>query len=212
MKTRQRFLLGLGLGLALAGGASAADMGTAFTYQGLLEIDDVVVADETCDFLFKLYPELASGSQIGSTQTRNGVSVKDGLFIVTLDFASNNAFNGEARWLNIQVKCPPDGSFTELTPRQELTPTPYAIRAWEGVGPPNALEVDTTTGYVGIGTTSPNAKLEVTGTIHSTSGGFKFPDGTVQSSAALSASVGTGARNPLQIALLRCGMKPMNPA
>ncbi len=30
-------LLGLGLGLAFAAGASAADMGTAFTYQGFLE-------------------------------------------------------------------------------------------------------------------------------------------------------------------------------
>lgn len=38
-------------------------------------------------------------------------------------------------------------------------------------------------GSVGIGTTSPTARLEVAGTIHSTSGGFKFPDGTVQTTA-----------------------------
>ena len=39
-------------------------------------------------------------------------------------------------------------------------------------------------GGVGIGTNSPTVQLEVTGTIYSTSGGFKFPDGSTQSSAA----------------------------
>lgn len=38
-------------------------------------------------------------------------------------------------------------------------------------------------GNVGIGTTSPNQKLTVAGIIESTSGGIKFPDGTIQSSA-----------------------------
>lgn len=36
---------------------------------------------------------------------------------------------------------------------------------------------------VGIGTTSPGEKLSVNGTIESTTGGFKFPDGTVQTTA-----------------------------
>ncbi|MGH9764385.1 MAG: hypothetical protein ACREAC_26420, partial [Blastocatellia bacterium] len=40
-------------------------------------------------------------------------------------------------------------------------------------------------GLVGIGTTSPAAMLTVAGTIQSTSGGIKFPDGTVQATAAL---------------------------
>jgi len=39
-------------------------------------------------------------------------------------------------------------------------------------------------GNVGIGTTGPGEKLTVTGTVESTSGGFKFPDGTTQASAA----------------------------
>ncbi|MEE8186462.1 MAG: hypothetical protein V3T99_02230, partial [Nitrososphaerales archaeon] len=39
-------------------------------------------------------------------------------------------------------------------------------------------------GNVGIGTTGPAQKLSVAGTIESTSGGFKFPDGTTQTTAS----------------------------
>ncbi len=38
-------------------------------------------------------------------------------------------------------------------------------------------------GKVGIGTTNPGQKPSVAGTIESTTGGFKFPDGTTQASA-----------------------------
>ncbi|MCH7840850.1 MAG: hypothetical protein IID38_11530 [Planctomycetes bacterium] len=191
---------GFGVG-ARRRGASAADMGTAFTYQGFLE-DGGGPVTATCDFEFTLWDDPTAGTEEGnSPQSAGGVDVEDGLFTVTIDFGSG-AFNGDARWLGIKVCCPTTACALEtLDPRVELTPAPHAIRALEGVGPPNALEVSSD-GLVGIGTTSPNAKLEVTGTIHSTSGGFKFPDGTVQSSAAI-AAVGTGARNPLQIALLR---------
>jgi hypothetical protein len=46
---------------------------------------------------------------------------------------------------------------------------------------------------VGIGTLTPNSALEVAGVIHSTYGGFKFPDGTIQTTAA----TGGGAGNNL---------------
>lgn len=41
-----------------------------------------------------------------------------------------------------------------------------------------------TDGNVGVGTNTPTQKLTVAGTIESTSGGIKFPDGTTQTSAA----------------------------
>lgn len=42
----------------------------------------------------------------------------------------------------------------------------------------------TSSGNVGIGSSNPGQKLTVAGTIESTSGGFKFPDGSVQTTAA----------------------------
>ncbi len=41
---------------------------------------------------------------------------------------------------------------------------------------------------VGIGTTAPAQKLEVAGVVYSTSGGFKFPDGATQATAAPAAA------------------------
>lgn len=45
------------------------------------------------------------------------------------------------------------------------------------------------TGRTGIGTSTPTSKLEVAGTIHSTSGGIKFPDGSVQTTASTGGGV-----------------------
>jgi hypothetical protein len=47
--------------------------------------------------------------------------------VTDLDFGSG-VFNGEARWLEISVQCPTgSGDYTTLTPRQALTPAPYAL-------------------------------------------------------------------------------------
>jgi hypothetical protein len=45
-------------------------------------------------------------------------------------------------------------------------------------------------GNVGIGLTTPTEQLQVGGVIHSTTGGFKFPDGTVQTSASTGGGTG----------------------
>ena len=41
-------------------------------------------------------------------------------------------------------------------------------------------------GSIGIGTSTPTEKLSVAGVIQSTSGGIKFPDGTVQTTTGVS--------------------------
>jgi trimeric autotransporter adhesin len=60
---------------------------------------------------------------IGSPFTTT-VSVTTGLFTVSLNFGGN-VFNGDGRWLDIQVNC--GSGFVALTPRQALTPAPYAF-------------------------------------------------------------------------------------
>jgi hypothetical protein len=50
-------------------------------------------------------------------------------------------------------------------------------------------------GTLGIGTTTPGQKLSVVGTIESTSGGFKFPDGTTQTTAVAGVSYPQNAQN-----------------
>ena len=52
---------------------------------------------------------------------------------------------------------------------------------WQKIG--TAIFPTDLNAKVGIGTNSPSEKLSVTGTVESTQGGFKFPDGTIQTTA-----------------------------
>jgi hypothetical protein len=99
---------------------------TAFTYQGQLTENGNLVTG-TYDMTFALFDALASGIQQGSTITTNSVAVSGGLFTVTLDFGAA-AFPGANRWLEITSRTN-GGSFGTLTPRQQITSTPYAITA-----------------------------------------------------------------------------------
>jgi len=131
-------LLALAVGLARAQepqppqgsvGIQAA-LGTAFTYQGQLKKGGSPISG-TCDFQFSLWDEAGSGSpptggnRIGITQTAT-ISVTNGLFTAQIDFGSD-AFRGDARWLQIGIKCAGDANYVTLSPRQPLTPAPYAL-------------------------------------------------------------------------------------
>jgi len=110
------------------------DVGTGFTYQGQLKRDGDPISGD-CEMAFRLYDaEGAGGSQVGLPITRT-VSISDGLFTEELDFGAG-VFNGDLRWLGIQVHCPDDAGFTDLG-RQALTAAPYALYAlgapWSGL-------------------------------------------------------------------------------
>jgi hypothetical protein len=118
--------------------SEAASMGTAFTYQGrLLDANDT--ADGEYDFEFKLYDAPNGGVQQGSTIDINNVDVIDGYFTAELDFGSD-VFDGNDRWLQIGVRQVAN-PFTILSPRQEVTPTPYALYAASGPGVPVPLDL-----------------------------------------------------------------------
>src|SRR5580765_3971278 len=99
--------------------------GTAFTYQGRLN-DNGSPANGIYDLRFTIYDAAGGGSQIGGVLTTTATGVNGGLFTVTLDFGAG-IFTGGSRWLEIAARTNGVGTFTALTPRQPLTPTPYAI-------------------------------------------------------------------------------------
>jgi hypothetical protein len=128
--------LGFGLLLVAVGSAAAqAPLSTAFTYQGQLK-GAGVPSDGLHDIRFRLFDGPGVGAQVGPTLCLDGVNVVDGLFTVQLDFGAT-PFAGDARWLDIGVRADtvpnncPNGTFTQLTPRQPLTATPFATFAMQ---------------------------------------------------------------------------------
>ena len=160
-------------------------MGSAFTYQGFLkEIEKDKPADGTYDFEFRIYdnpnePNIAHLAEV----FEDDVNVVDGYFIVELDFGSD-VFDGNALWLETGVR-PGDlgdpDEYTTLSPRQELTPVPYAVYAATAAavagGEPNYIPkfvkgakltnsvMYESGGNVGIGKIDPATKLDVNGTV-----------------------------------------------
>lgn len=105
---------------------ASAPTGSGFTYQGHLS-DGSAPADGLYDFEFKLYDDAAAGAQVNATVTADDTPVNDGVFTANIDFGVG-AFGGGARWLQIGVRPGNSaGAYTPLTPRQELSPAPYAL-------------------------------------------------------------------------------------
>lgn len=130
-------LLLLILGVLLSSNATAqtgpiglqALAGTGFTYQGQLKNANGVV-NGVCDFQFSLWDADSAGTQVGTTQSIAAIQVSSGLFTAQLNGAGEfgpSAFNGQGRWLQVDVKCAGDATFTTLNPRQPVTPAPYAL-------------------------------------------------------------------------------------
>src|SRR5256885_5886605 len=118
---------------------AASGQGTAFTYQGRLS-DSGASANGTYDLRFNLYDALTGGSLIGGPVTNLAVPVSNGLFTVKIDFG--NAFPGASRFLEIAARSNTvPVTFTAMTPRQELTPTPYAITSQNLSGVLNANQL-----------------------------------------------------------------------
>ena len=114
--------------LAMSLGATTARAQTSsFTYQGRLT-DGGAAANGNYDLQFALFDSLSGGAQVGSTQTISTVAVSNGVFTVSLDLGANS-FPGANRFLEISARPTGAGSFTLLTPRQQITSTPYAVRS-----------------------------------------------------------------------------------
>lgn len=119
--------MALALPLLLVLISLAGAQGTAFSYEGKLLVNGTP-ANGNYDFQFRVYDLPTGGTQIGATPQRNNVLVVDGIYTVSVDFASAPWTSG-FRYMEINVRPAGSGSFTLLSPRQEVQPVPYAIRS-----------------------------------------------------------------------------------
>lgn len=106
-------------------GPAAAPLGSAFTYQGQLQ-NNGAPANGSYDFQFILYDAAVGGAQVAGTAivAKSAVAVTNGQFTVPLDFGA--VFGNGALFLEIGVRPAGGAAFTTLSPRQEISPAPYA--------------------------------------------------------------------------------------
>src|SRR5208337_4457457 len=108
--------------------------GTAFTYQGQLQ-NNGGPASGTYNLTFTLFNTNITSVPIAGPVTNSAVAVSNGLFTVQVDFGPG-VFTGATNWLQVGVATNGNNLFTALAPRQQLTPTPYAIYSESAGGIP----------------------------------------------------------------------------
>jgi len=138
MKTKTLLVLTITSGIFFSAVSPAFAQGTAFTYQGLLTTTNGPV-NGTYDLTFALWDSVAGGTQVGNSITNPGWHVTGGKLTLPLDFGPN--FSGMPLWLEIGVRTNGEASFSTLSPRQPLTPTPYAIYAESAAGLANGVSI-----------------------------------------------------------------------
>lgn len=157
---------------------SEAQISRTLSYQGVLS-DSLGNPKPNGDFTitFRLYQSLTGGSAIWS-ETKD-LPVRRGLFFTVLGDQSpfpDSARFDRAYWLSIQV-----GAEPELSPRVPLTSVGYSINSIKAdtakyamasssdtVWRTSGSNVYRITGNVGIGSTVPTEKLEVSGNVKAT--------------------------------------------
>jgi hypothetical protein len=169
----------------------------SFTYQGRLA-ENNQPANGTYDLRFTIYGAETGSAQICTvaaedTVERADVTVTNGLFTVPLDFCAE-AFDGDKRWLEIAVRPGSStGTYTVLSPRQPISPTPYALYAQRSGG----LQVPfSATGA----TTGTNAVFAITQNGTTTPGVALFADGGGGTGADINGdTIGLDLDGPLKV-------------
>ncbi|MFC1453962.1 hypothetical protein ACFLQL_02145 [Verrucomicrobiota bacterium] len=182
-------LISLGLAITLPL-VAAADTGQ-INYQARLLDAYGRRVNATVDLSFKIYDAVTDGNLLWS-ETQAGIVVLDGVYTVVLGsltaipasvFAQNNVY------LELVI------NDETMSPRQQITASAYSLVARTIMGS-NVYE-NQTSGYVGIGTTNPAVKLDVSGAIQVT--GFKMPTGGTVNYVLASDADGVGTWQPYSI-------------
>lgn len=141
--------------------------GTAFTYQGRFT-DGGVPSNGSVEFQCTLWDALSGGAQVAAaTPSSTVVGVTNGLFTLSLDFGTA-AFDGSDRYLQIEARTAL-GPFTLLTPRQKVSPAPYAMLAGKLTG---TVTSNGLAGTYGSAVTFSNTANVFSGTFSGNGGGL----------------------------------------
>ncbi len=108
--------------------ASSRAQNSLFTYQGRLNSGSNPYTG-VAEVQATLWDADTAGNQVAANNPAALIiSVTNGLFVLPLDFGTGPFATGAERWLEIQLRTTL-GPFSTLSPRQKITPTPYALRA-----------------------------------------------------------------------------------
>jgi hypothetical protein len=167
--TFKNALIGVCLCLLLVS-IALAEVPQMINYQGKLTTPEGALIDTTILMTFAIYTDSVGTDSLWS-ETQASVVVEKGIFSVLLGSVNpipDSVFTGETRYLGVKP-----GDDSEMTPRIAIVSVAYAYRAGtaDGGGGGNCgwvddgtvVRLETSTDNVGIGTTSPTAKLEVSG-------------------------------------------------
>jgi len=168
-------ILTMSLAILLALGPLAlADAPRLINYQGVLKDDTGEYLQGQYDLTFQIYPDSVGGGVFPWLEVHPEVEVNTGLFNVILGRytpLNDVLFATDERWLGVTVD-----TDDEIAPRMRLTAVPWAFRAlvadsaltvagagtvdgdWVVVGDDMYAQP---AGNVGIGTTTPDRKLEI---------------------------------------------------
>jgi len=133
------------------------------SWQGRIHDSDEVPLNDDVSIDFAIYADSTGGTALW-TETQDPVSVIDGLFQVKLGSVNplpEEIFDESERWISLNIEG--DG---EMTPRTEIVSVAYAMQAGSSE-PDNDWTItdddmySALSGNVGIGSYSPEAKLEI---------------------------------------------------
>jgi H-type lectin domain-containing protein len=185
--------------------STALGQSTGFTYQGRFT-DHGTNYTGTVEFQPTLWTAQSNGTLVaGNNPSTVLVSVNNGLFVLPLDFGMS--FPGTDRWLQLEARTNLS-TFTLLSPRQQLTPTPYAIFA-QNVGSgglaagtySNALTLNNPANNLsgnGAGLTALNASQLTTGVVPPAALSNAWKTGGNSGTAPGTQFVGTTDNQPLE--------------
>jgi len=201
---------------------AAALVPSQMHYQGYLSAPEGSPLDTTLSMTFTIYDDSLGSNVIWTETQPSIVVGEGlfNVLLGSVAPVTDNVFLESARWLGIAVDPDPDiiprtklvtvpyaftvstvdgasggNIFGDLQLHSILAVGEHGgeggrVEITDGTS--DVIVADGTSGRMGIGTNTPSERLQVVGVIYSSAGGFRFPDGTIQTTAATGGGAGGG--------------------